>query len=64
MYSVPLLIENLHKKINKSIEKSGKAPIVNSMIHVTNALKTVGVLYYKEPQNLEKALKIMEARNI
>ncbi len=43
MLAVPLLIENLHKKINKSIDKSGKAPIVNSMIHVTNALKSVGV---------------------
>ena len=43
MLAVPLLIESLHKKINKSIEKSGKAPIVNSMIHVTNALKNVGV---------------------
>lgn len=43
MLAVPLLVENLHKKINKSIEKSGKAPLVNSMIHVTNALKTVGV---------------------
>ena len=43
LLAVPLLIENLHKKINKSIDKSGKAPIVNSMIHVTNALKSVGV---------------------
>ncbi len=43
MLAVPLLIENLHKKINASIKKSGKAGIVNSMIHLTNALKTVGV---------------------
>lgn len=41
--AVPLLIENLYKKINKSIEKSGKLGMVNSMIHVTNALKSVGV---------------------
>lgn len=41
--AVPLLIESLHKKINKTIEKSGKAGLVNSMIHVTNALKSVGV---------------------
>lgn len=41
--AVPLLIENLYKKINKTIEKSGKAGLVNSMIHVTNALKGVGV---------------------
>jgi len=38
-----LLIENLYKKINATIEKSGKAGLVNSMIHVTNALKSVGV---------------------
>ena len=41
--AVPLLIENLYKKINKSIEKSGKTAMVNSMIHVSNALKSVGV---------------------
>ena len=43
MIAVPLLIENLYKKINASIEKSGKSGLVNSMIHVTNALKSVGV---------------------
>ncbi|MBO4816303.1 MAG: AMP-binding protein [Clostridia bacterium] len=43
LIAVPLLIENLYKKINKTIEKSGKTGIVNSMIHVTNALKGVGV---------------------
>ena len=43
LIAVPLLIENLYKKINKTIEKSGKSGIVNSMIHVTNALKSVGV---------------------
>ena len=43
MLAVPLLIENLYKKINKSIEKGGKIAVVNSMIHVTNALKTVGI---------------------
>lgn len=43
MIAVPLLIENLYKKINKTIEKSGKAGLVNSMMHVTNALKSVGV---------------------
>lgn len=40
---VPVLIENIHKNINKSIEKSGKSGMVNSMIHVTNAIKTVGI---------------------
>ena len=43
MIAVPLLIENLYKKINKTIEKSGKSALVNSMMHVTNALKSVGV---------------------
>ena len=41
--AVPLLIESIYKKINKTIEKSGKVGLVNSMIHVTNALKTVGI---------------------
>ncbi len=41
--AVPLLIESIYKKINKTIEKSGKASLVNSMIHVTNALKNVGI---------------------
>ena len=40
--AVPLLIESIHKNVNKSIEKSGKTAIVNSMMHVTNALKKVG----------------------
>ena len=43
LIAVPLLIESLYKKINKTIEKSGKAGLVNSMIHVTNALKNFGV---------------------
>ena len=43
MLAVPLLIDSLYKKINATIEKSGKAGLVNSMIHVTNALKSVGV---------------------
>lgn len=43
LLAVPLLIESLYKKINKSIKKGGKAALVNSMIHVTNALKAVGI---------------------
>lgn len=43
MLAVPLLIENLYKKINANIKKSKKDTLVNSMIHVTNALKMVGV---------------------
>ena len=43
MLAVPLLVERLYKKINQSIEKSGKAGLVNSMIHLTNALKSVGI---------------------
>ena len=41
--TVPLLAESLYKKINQTIEKSGKTALVNSMMHVTNALKTVGI---------------------
>ena len=43
MLAVPLLIESLYKKINANIVKSKKDKLVNSMIHVTNALKAVGV---------------------
>ena len=43
LLSVPLLAENLYKKINQQIVKSKKDKLVNSMIHVTNALKSVNV---------------------
>ena len=43
MLAVPLLIENLYKKINDTIKKSKKDGIVNSMIHVTNLLKAVNI---------------------
>ncbi len=43
MLAVPLLIENLYKKINETIKKSKKEAIVNSMIHITNLLKNVNV---------------------
>ena len=43
MLAVPLLVENLYKKININIKKSKKDGLVNSMIHVTNALKAVGI---------------------
>ena len=43
LLAVPLLIESLYKKINKSIEKGGKAAVVKSMLHVTNVLKSVGI---------------------
>ena len=43
LLAVPLLIENLYKKINQNIKKSGKETLVNSMIHLTNALKLVGI---------------------
>ena len=41
--AVPLLIETLHKKITQSIEKSGKASAVKSMITLTNGLKNLGI---------------------
>ena len=43
MIAVPLLIETLYKRINQTIEKSGKASLVKSMIHVSNALKSMGI---------------------
>jgi long-chain acyl-CoA synthetase len=41
--TVPLLLENIYKKINSNIKKSKKEALVTSMIHVTNALKGVGL---------------------
>ena len=43
LLAVPLLIENLYKKINDSIRKSKKEGIVNSLIHITNALRMVNI---------------------
>ncbi|MGN1326731.1 MAG: AMP-binding protein, partial [Clostridia bacterium] len=43
MLAVPLLIESLYKKINDTIKKSKKDGLVNSMIHVTNLLKSVNI---------------------
>lgn len=43
LLTVPLLVENLYKKINENIVKSKKDKLVKSMIHLTNALKTVNV---------------------
>ncbi len=41
--TVPLLVENLYKKINEKIVKNKKEKIVKSMIQVTNTLKLAGV---------------------
>ena len=41
--TVPLLVESIYKKINETIKKSHKEKLVNSMIHVTNGLKSVGI---------------------
>ncbi len=43
LLAVPLLIESLYRKINANIKKAKKDGLVNSMIHVTNALKVVGI---------------------
>ncbi len=43
MLTVPLLVENLYKKINANIVKSKKDKLVKSMIHLTNALKGVNL---------------------
>lgn len=58
LLTVPLLVENLYKKINANIKKSKKENMVNSMIHVTNALKAVGVDIKKKV--LTKYMKIWE----
>ena len=41
--TVPLLVENLYKKINEKIVKSKKDKLISTMITLTNALKTTGI---------------------
>lgn len=41
--AVPLLLEALHKKINQTIAKSGKENTVNTMIRLTNGLRSFGI---------------------
>lgn len=41
--TVPLLVESIYKKINESIKKSKKEKIVESMIHLTNGLRNIGI---------------------
>ena len=41
--AVPILLENIYKNIQKSIKKSKKTQLVNTMIHVTNALGRTNV---------------------
>lgn len=43
MLTVPLLVENLYKKIRENIRKSKKSGLVASMIHITNGLKSLNV---------------------
>ena len=43
MLAVPVLIENLYKKINANIVKSKKEKLVNTMIHLTDTLKSVNI---------------------
>lgn len=43
MLTVPLLVENLYKKIRANIKKSKKSTLVNSMIYITNGLKSLNV---------------------
>ena len=64
LLAVPILIETLYRKINASIKKSKKEGLVNSMIHVTNALKTVGVdikrkVFAEIHENLGGSLRII-----
>jgi long-chain acyl-CoA synthetase len=43
LLAVPLLLESVYKKINATIKKNKKDKLVNSMIHVTNALSAVNI---------------------
>ncbi len=41
--AVPLILENIHKKIVKNIEKQGKAKLVNTMKKLTSVLEKVNI---------------------
>ena len=41
--AVPLLVESIYKKINDTIKKTKKDKLVDSMIHITNALNSVNI---------------------
>jgi long-chain acyl-CoA synthetase len=43
LVSVPLILESLHKKIAKNIEKQGKEKLVKNMIKVTNGLNKLHI---------------------
>lgn len=43
LVSVPLILENIHKKIMKNIEKQGKTKLVNIMKKVTNCLDKINI---------------------
>ncbi len=43
LVAVPLILENIHKKIVKNIEKQGKTKLVNMMKKITNCLDKVNI---------------------
>ena len=57
--TVPLLVENLYKKINEKIIKSKKDKLVNAMISLTNTLKVAGIdikrKVFKEKRHILRA---------
>ena len=40
---VPLFVENLYKKIQKTLDATGKAKLVNTMISASNGLRKLGI---------------------
>ncbi len=41
--AVPLLFENIYKKVNQALEASGKSKVVNAMVKVSRATLKVGI---------------------
>lgn len=41
--AVPLLFENIYRQMQKTLVKTGKLKLVNTMRHVSNALRKVGI---------------------
>ena len=41
--SVPLVLENIHKKVWKSIEEKGKKPLMKTMVAITKVLAKIKI---------------------
>lgn len=63
---VPLMLEIMHKQINKTIEKQGKTKLVKNMNHISHALLKLGIdvrkkIFKQILDNLDPDLRLLIA---